>query len=265
MNIEYPQGEGRGFVDGYKLATEEDYNLFREDCESMDDTWKIQLDKEKFKVWTRKSTESHINILRSWAHIEGVPAEVMYDLFHDPHYRTTWDDKMIEGYNIQVLDHYNDIGYYSIKFPYPLQNRDFCNQRSWWISSDKTEYIIMNHSVPHESCPEKKGFTRGFSIRSGYMVRRDPDNPDENCFIFYLAQADPKGMIPTFAINFATKKMAPQVIEKLIGAARGYKEWKEDNNPDDKPWLSESKYWWEIEEKESVSKSDPEKSTGSEI
>jgi hypothetical protein len=252
--MEHPQGEGPGFVDGYKLASIEDYNLFRDDCDSTDDTWKIALDKDDFKVWTRKSTNSKINIVRAWARIEGIPAQVMYDVFHDPVFRTTWDDKMIEGYNIQQLDPHNDIGYYSIKFPSPLQNRDFCNQRSWWVSTDQNEFIIMNHSVPHESCPEKKGFTRGISIRSGYLVRRDPDNPDKDTILIYIAQADPRGMIPSFLINFATKTMAPQVIEKLVNVSRGYPEWKEQNNPEDKPWLTNAPYWWEENEKEDKDK-----------
>jgi hypothetical protein len=247
MTLQHPQGEGPGFVQGYKLATIEDYNLFREDCDSNDGTWKIALDKDDFKVWTRKSTNSKINIVRAWGKITGIPAQVIYDVFHDPVFRTTWDDKMIDGFNIQELDSYNDIGYYSLKFPMPLQNRDFCNQRSWWVSPDQNEYIIMNHSVPHELCPEKKGFTRGLSIRSGYLVRRDPDNPDKDSILIYLAQADPRGMIPTFAINFATKTMAPQLIEKFINVSRGYPAWKEENNPDDKPWLTNSPYWWEVE------------------
>jgi len=248
--MEYPQGEGPGYVHGYKLATLEDYQIFKDDCDSQEDTWKVQLDKENFKVWTRKSDVSYINIVRAWAFIEGIPANVMYDVFHDPTYRTTWDDKMIQGYNIEVLDHYNDIGYYSLKFPTPLQNRDFCNQRSWWISEDKSEYIIMNHSVPHEECPEQKGFTRALSIRSGYLIRRDPNNPEENSLLVYMAQADPKGLIPAFAINFATKKMAPQLIERLVNVSRAYPEWKsqEENNPDEKPWLTTEKFWWEREE-----------------
>jgi len=41
-----------------------------------------------------------------------------------------------------------------------------------------------------------------------------------------MAQTDPKGMIPAFVINFATKKMAPQLIEKLENVSRAYPDWK---------------------------------------
>ncbi|VDK78656.1 unnamed protein product [Dibothriocephalus latus] len=42
--------------------------------------------------------------------------------------------------------------------------------------------------------------------------------------------------IPTFAVNIATKIMAPKMLKCLLDAARGYSRWKESNNPDFVPW-----------------------------
>lgn len=67
------------------------------------------------------------------------------------------------------------------------------------------------------------------------MVRVDPDEPN-NCILTYVTQADAKGWIPGWAMNQATKTFAPKLIEKLCSVATKYKEWKAQNNPDDKPW-----------------------------
>jgi len=40
------------------------------------------------------------------------------------------------------------ISYPPVKCPGPITNRDFVNQRSWRWFGD--EYIIFNHSIPHQ-------------------------------------------------------------------------------------------------------------------
>lgn len=92
-------------------ASQEDFNRFIDLCEGGDD-WKSHVDNDDIKVWSRKSTP--IDIIRVMAKID-VPASVMYDVLHDSEYRETWDDNMIDGYEIERLDAYNDVGYYSAK------------------------------------------------------------------------------------------------------------------------------------------------------
>jgi len=217
----------------YKLATDEDFDAFEKSCHS-DEGWSICFEDGTTKVWDQKSDKSAINVVKLFAVFSDVDADTLYDTLHDPDYRSVWDEHMVEGYNIEQLNATNDIGYYSAKSPgIGISNRDFLNQRMWRISSDGNRYIIMNHTVEHPKCPEKKGFVRACSIRTGYLVEK---NDTAGCKITYLTQTDPKGWIPAWLVNKVTKTFAPKIVERLRSAALGYQAWKQDHKPDHKPW-----------------------------
>jgi len=215
-------------------ATDAEFDAFVRDCK--DPTgWTLQYEKgEGLKVWDQQSDKSSINIVKLFAIFKDIEASVMYDVLHDPDYRAVWDENMVEGFNVEQIDANNDVGYYSAKAPTGISNRDFCNQRSWRVKESR-EFLIMNHTVLHPKCPEKKGFVRANSIRTGYLlVQRD----DGGCELTYLTQTDPKGWIPAWLTNKVTKTVAPKVVEKLQNAAAGYPAWKKEHNPDTKPWLA---------------------------
>jgi len=93
----------------------------------------------------------------------------------------------------------------------------------------------MNHSVEHPDHPEKKGFVRARSILTGYLILRRAEGGSR--FIYY-SQSDPKGWIPTWVINSLLTSFAPKAVDTMHEAALGYKPWKSEHNPDQKPWLS---------------------------
>lgn len=161
-----------------------------------------------------------------------ISAEVLYDVIHDPEYRRQWDEYMIEGYEICTLDATNDIGYYSVKCPSVMKNRDFVNERSWRVTEG--EYMIFNHTVHHKDHPERKEFVRAFSFLTGYLLR---PLEDKGCLFTYVTQTDMKGWIPAWVANKAATLFAPKVVDKMDKAARGYVEWKKENKPEWKPWL----------------------------
>jgi len=218
----------------YLPQTEADFQKFVDFADSVGPEWRsVHVSSDgKTQVWDRKSDVSSVNVVRLVAHI-ATEALVLYDTLHDPDYRKVWDENMIEGYLIEQLDDFNDVGYYSAKAPVALvASRDFCNERSWQVK-DNRQYVIMNHSVVHPKCPEKKGFVRANSITSGYLVRVDDAG---GCTLTYITQADPRGWIPTSVMNFVTSKYAPKIITKLENAANGYNAWKAAHAPGHFPW-----------------------------
>ncbi|KAL5271387.1 hypothetical protein ACHWQZ_G001882 [Mnemiopsis leidyi] len=172
---------------------------------------------------------------------DDITALTLYDVLHDPDFRPIWDESMIEGLDIYKIDDFNDIGYYSLRCPRPLKNRDFVNQRSWGIFGD--DHMIMNHTIDIEEMPVKKDFVRGVSYLTGYVVRRT----DTGCSVHYITQNDPGGQVPKFILDKISCVIAPKVLEKIHNAALGYEEWKSKNRPNYKPWRglgSDSKPLW---------------------
>lgn len=134
-----------------------------------------------------------------------------------------------------MLNKHTEVGYYSAKMPATVSNRDFCNLRTWRMDTARKEYIIFNFSVVHPDCPEKKGFVRARSLKSGYYVTEDPSG---GCTFTYYSQSDPKGWIPTWVINMLMTKLPPKILDKLHDVCLAYGAWKAEHEPDVKEWLN---------------------------
>lgn len=207
-----------------------DFEHFRRLADSVDG-WNLQYDKQGTKVYSKVKEGSTVRLIKVVANFQDVSLSLMYDVLHDADYRRCWDDNMLECFEICQLDRCNDIGYYSIKCPSPMRNRDFVTQRSWCWEDDN--FIIFNHTVHHKDVPSKKGLIRGNSILSGYFVQRRGDG----CSLIYVSQVDLKGNLPKWIVNKASTKIAPKVVAKVHKAALGYQAWKAIHAPSYKPWL----------------------------
>ncbi|KAL5271389.1 hypothetical protein ACHWQZ_G001882 [Mnemiopsis leidyi] len=203
--------------------------------------WESKPNKGGVKVWTKSIPSSPVKMIKLAVDFDDITALTLYDVLHDPDFRPIWDESMIEGLDIYKIDDFNDIGYYSLRCPRPLKNRDFVNQRSWGIFGD--DHMIMNHTIDIEEMPVKKDFVRGVSYLTGYVVRRT----DTGCSVHYITQNDPGGQVPKFILDKISCVIAPKVLEKIHNAALGYEEWKSKNRPNYKPWRglgSDSKPLW---------------------
>ncbi|KAL5967249.1 START domain-containing protein 10, partial [Taenia solium] len=162
------------------------------------------------------------------AFFNGVSAFNVYESLQDPEFRKTWDDCMREGLRICYVAPNSEIGYYRMKSPFGLKDRDFVNQRSWY--ADGSVYIIMNHSV---KMPPVEGVQRGISYVTGYLIK--PLTPD-SCEFTYISHTDPRGKVPSWVVNASVKTVGPIIVKRLYEAARTYAAWKAVHDPDHKPW-----------------------------
>jgi len=215
-----------------RVAEDADFQLLKTliDCH---DGWRLDYNnKPLIMVWTKPTEETNFKMIKVKALFKDVKATVLYDVLHDPAYRRVWDTYMIESYDIGCLNPNNDIGYYAAKSPPPLKSRDFVLQRSWLDTGN--EYIILNHSVYHESVPVKQEYIRAISYLTGFLVRPS----GTGCEMGYVTQCDPKGSLPTWLVNKMTQILMPKVVKRIQKACLGYEEWKKLNNPNHKPWIN---------------------------
>ncbi|CAL1527500.1 unnamed protein product [Lymnaea stagnalis] len=215
-----------------KIPEDSDFRHFKAICEDTDG-WKLEVDKNQTTVWTKTNDLSDFKMVKVRTTFKDLDAATLYDVIHDPEFRKTWDQSMLEGSEICAINPNNDIGYYAIRCPAPLKNRDFVTQRSWLDCG--YEKIIFNHSVNHAARPLKKGIIRGTSYLTGYYIVKLEENKTQ---LTYISQSDPKGNLPAWAINKLTRMFAPKVINRIYKAAKNYKSWKAKNRPEFKPWLN---------------------------
>eukprot|EP01128_Nolandella_sp_AFSM9_P010667 TRINITY_DN7410_c0_g1_i1.p1 TRINITY_DN7410_c0_g1~~TRINITY_DN7410_c0_g1_i1.p1 ORF type:complete len:280 (-),score=46.51 TRINITY_DN7410_c0_g1_i1:401-1240(-) len=217
-----------------------DFEMFYKRCEeTASDGWKQAYHDEnrQLTVWTRPSTNAH-DMLRARKVFTSISAELLYDMIHDHEFRESWDENMLGGKVLERLDSHNTVGYYSVKLPAGLSNRDFVNQRSWLAKrdADTPHYIICNHSVFREDCPPKDGLVRGWSYLSGYLIKEISTG---GCELTYCTHADPRGWIPAFAINQVITVIGPRIMDKLEKVAPTYPQWLKENRPtNDRVWIT---------------------------
>lgn len=215
-----------------KIADDRDFDMLRT---LVDDhsNWKLEYEKDGTKVWTKFTSECNFKMVKVHSVFQNIHPDVLFDVLHDPEYRKEWDEHMQVSTEIGYLNPNNDVGYYAISCPPPVKNRDFVLQRSWLDIGD--EKLILNHSVNHKDYAPRKGYIRGISHLTGFVLRITPTG----CFMGYVSQTDPRGKLPPWLVNKITQKFAPRVVKQLRKAADGYESWKSAQKvPSLKPWLN---------------------------
>ncbi|KAM3181008.1 hypothetical protein ACTXT7_015188 [Hymenolepis weldensis] len=218
------------------IPTQEDFEYFVNLAKDEKGWSKSYTSKSKslpITAFTRVIEGNDIRAVKIESFFKGVSAGNVYESLQDPEYRRTWDDAMKEGSRICYVSSNSEIGYYRLKSPFGLKDRDFVNQRSWY--TDGNVYIIMNHSVVHKQKPQVEGVVRGISCITGYLIK---PSGTESCEFIYISHSDPRGKIPTWVVNATVKKFAPLLTKRLYEAACGYSAWKATHNPDLKPWCN---------------------------
>ena len=101
--------------------------------------WRQEYSSNDLTVWIKfdKSVSDHYSV-RVKSTFNDVPLATLYDVLLDPEYRKTWDTMMIDSFEQCHLAPNTDIGYYSVRCPPPITNRDFAEHRRVWTNRTAT-------------------------------------------------------------------------------------------------------------------------------
>ncbi|KAB7501109.1 PCTP-like protein [Armadillidium nasatum] len=215
----------------YNFIRKNDFEHLKNLCDKHDG-WTLSYEKSPTAVWTKPAIQSDFHMIKVLTSYSDISGNVLYDVLHDPEYRHVWDKHMIHSVDVGFLNPNNDLSYYAISCPPPMKNRDFVLLRSWLDTG--SELYVLNHSVQHNGFPPKKGFVRGFSHLTGYLIRPLPTG---GCSFSYISHTDPRGALPPWLVNRLTDVLAPKMINVLHKACNEYTKWKLENNPHFKPWI----------------------------
>lgn len=233
----------------YRCFSKADKLSFRKLADDLSD-FHLRYEKEGCFVWDRKIKGEDIHMVKMFGTLENVTPSLLYDVLHDPHYRSVWDEAKKEGYRIALLNASNDIGYYGARISGPVSDRSFLNQRTW-IDVGGGEYVICNSSVPHNNLPadKEKDYVRAISKISGYLVRPWGDT---GCSLTYITLSDPGGWIPSTVINYLTTKLAPNTLTNLRKACAGYPTWLAQQKVHTPAWRVPVPDPWEVPQPNAV-------------
>ncbi|VDM59713.1 unnamed protein product [Angiostrongylus costaricensis] len=202
-----------------------DYMRVRNMCDN-NQGWREVYKKKGISVFSQSVPSNNFQMIKAVAKFPDVLPSVAYDVLHDSSYRSHWDRHMASQCFIGIINPNNDIGYYALSAIPPIRGRDFVMQRSWLDTGD--EKLICGHSVYHQDYPPMKGYVRAVSILSAYLIR---PLKDDGCQIIYLST------LPPWLVNYLTRVVAPKVVKKLHKACLSYTQWKQNNQPNFKPWI----------------------------
>ncbi|CAH8469726.1 unnamed protein product [Schistosoma bovis] len=193
--------------------------------------WKRRHKKKNVEVFTRSTPHTNMKMIKVVAIFPDVSSHVIYDMLHDNDYRSSWDNTMKESTEICRITWNCSIEHFGFRAPFAFANRDFVMLRAW--QQYENEYIIFNRSVFHKKVPPRSDYVRALTFITGYVITA---LSPVSCQLMYLTQNDPRGDIPSWAINLATTKVAPRLVKSLQRAALCYPGWKAQNRPEFKPW-----------------------------
>ena len=149
-------------------------NIAREDLSSWDNT----CSGDNVNVYKKMTGDSPIMLLRTIAHIQNIPPDIVFETIANQEVRRGWD-KVLSNFEI-IEDHPEkgvSILYYMIKTPIGVSNRDFLQQRKVRKNYPAPGMITMHFkSVTHPKCPEKPKTVRAETIISGYIIEPEGIN-----------------------------------------------------------------------------------------
>ena len=132
----------------------------------------------------------------------------------DPDIRKQWVDGLVETRTVQLISSTERIEYNHTDVPWPFHDRDFVYHVNVQSSHEPVSMLITMISVKDPREPERSGIVRGEILHAYYYMKENP-GPNPSSDVVIEMAADPKGAIPTWAVNLTQKKWPHNTLLEL--------------------------------------------------
>ena len=163
--------------------------------------------------------------------IHGVMADLdpklCAQVYVDWEYRKVWDTYVLDLHPIKHEATGLEGLYWAVDYPWPMSDRDYTfvrDMRMVEVDGVLTCVCVAKSAVfPNE--PEKEGIIRVDDFQQACVLQSDGKTGSRAFMLYY---DNPKGMIPTWLINWGAQTGVPQFLDMMRKAVFGYEKWLKD-------------------------------------
>ncbi|XP_070545662.1 phosphatidylcholine transfer protein-like [Ptychodera flava] len=199
---------------------------FVEACNDLEnpnlDGYEFFTESHGIKIYRRYIEESGLYEYKVFGTLEDLDPEICAQVYMDLEYRKKWDGYV---YELKPVTEDGKSGvYWQVNFPFPMSNRDYVYMRQLkeFDIDGKHIWAVLGKSEPFKCEPERKSVIRVDDFHQSMVLRSDGKNGTKAFMHYY---DNPKGMIPTWLINWAAKTGVPKFLTDMQKACKGYPEY----------------------------------------
>ncbi|GAB1606741.1 phosphatidylcholine transfer protein-like [Argonauta hians] len=206
-----------------KEATYFEDSDFMAACKELDkpnlDDWEFFTESHGLQLYRSYNFDSGLYRYKIFGNMDLDP-EICSQVYMDLEYRKSWDNYVYELTEKTFED--KEFIYWCVKFPKPMSHRDYVFQREQRIIKYKGRdvYVILAQSVNDIiDYPEKMLTVRVEQYDQSLVFCKLPEGGVKMYMQYY---DDPKGIIPTWLLNWAAKTAVPAFLTQMKTACKNY-------------------------------------------
>ncbi|MBC7530090.1 MAG: hypothetical protein H7318_00835 [Oligoflexus sp.] len=174
------------------------------------DGWEFVSESDGIKVYRKIYPGSDVKGVAGEAVLDGSIGKVLFMMVDHKH-KPDWINRFKEAHTVEEIPPSSNIQYSSFDLPFPATDRDFVFRNDFSVDEKLRGVVIDVKSVVDKRASERADLVRGEIVRGKYSLI--PQGDKTLMQAEYLA--DPKGMIPTWLINFFQKEWPYKTLDAM--------------------------------------------------
>lgn len=173
--------------------------------------WTLVKDQDGIQVYARQFKDSAIREVRAVTHIP-VDANAVASMLANPSLRQKWQPNCSRAYLYGSTSADEQIIYYSLDMPWPVENRDVVMSFKWNRDAAAGGHITITGTSMSGLVPTQKGYVRITEAIERWDLISDKKG---GMTVQLTSHADPGGPIPAWLINSLSVDMPFGALSRL--------------------------------------------------